>query len=198
MPHHAPARAIQRGVERWGMRFWACASASWMRSPSFHFAVRSERAMPKRGLLVTEIDIQKQLRMLELRREVELLIARRAARLASPEERQELRQIAEDMAAAGRADDQDAFTTADRQLNRMIAECGRNEFATEAMDQVQGLSRRFWYCYQARFADVATATALHQSLALEIAGGDEAAAGRASDTLLDYVESFTHAVLEES
>lgn len=102
------------------------------------------------------------------------------------------------MAAAGRADDQDAFTTADRQLDRMIAECGRNEFATEAMDQVQGLSRRFWYCYQARFADVATATALHQSLALEIAGGDKAAAGRASDTLLDYVESFTHAVLEES
>ena len=46
--------------------------------------------MPKRGLLVTEIDIQKQLRMLELHREVERLIARRAARLASPEERQEL------------------------------------------------------------------------------------------------------------
>ena len=52
---------------------------------------------------MTEIDIQKQLRMLELRREVERLIARRAARLASPDERQDLRQIAEDMAAAGRA-----------------------------------------------------------------------------------------------
>jgi DNA-binding GntR family transcriptional regulator len=179
------------------MRFWACASSSWMRSPSFHFSVRSERAMPKRGLLVTEIDIQKQLRMLELHREVERLIARRAARLASPGERQELLQIAKNMAAAGRADDQDAFTTADRQLNSMIAECGRNEFANEAIDQLQGLSRRFWYCYQARFADVATATALHQSLALEIASGDEAAAGHVSDTLLDYVKFFTHAVLEE-
>ena len=153
--------------------------------------------MPKRGLLVTEIDIQKQLRMLELHREVERLIARRAARLASPGERQELLQITENMAAAGRADDQDAFTTADRQLNSMIAECGRNEFANEAIDQLQGLSRRFWYCYQARFADVATATALHQSLALEIASGAEAAAGHVSDTLLDYVKFFTHAVLEE-
>jgi DNA-binding GntR family transcriptional regulator len=156
------------------------------------------RVMPKRGLLVTEIDIQKQLRMLELRREVERLIARRAARLASPEERQELCRIAKDMAAAGRADDQDAFTSVDRRLNRLVAECGRNEFATEAMEQVQGLSRRFWYCHQQRFADVATSSALHQALAVEIAGGDEGAAGRASDTLLDYVESFTRAVLDKS
>lgn len=154
------------------------------------------RVMPKRGLLVTEIDIQKQLRMLEVRREIERLMARRAARLRTANQVAECRAVADAFAAAGAAGDEDAFTRADRRLNQVLADAAANEFATEAVSQMQGLARRFWYHYQARFADVSGSAQLHRALALAVADGDEQAAAAASDALLDYVDQFTRATLE--
>lgn len=153
------------------------------------------RVMPKRGLLVTEIDIQKQLRMLEVRREIERLMARRAARHRTTRQSEDCRAVADDFSAAAAGDDEDAFTRADQRLNQLMSDASGNEFASEAASQMQGLARRFWYHYQARFANVADSSALHRQLALAIADGDENAAAAASDALLDYVESFTRATL---
>jgi len=45
--------------------------------------------MPRRGIMVSEVNIQTQLRLLEVRRELERLIARNAARRANDAERAE-------------------------------------------------------------------------------------------------------------
>ena len=56
--------------------------------------------MPRRGIMVSEINLRLQLRLLEVRRELERLMAGLAAERATPEERREFAEVAEAMLAA--------------------------------------------------------------------------------------------------
>jgi len=151
--------------------------------------------LPRRGIMVSEINVRTQLRLLEVRRELERLIARSAARRASDAQRRELRDIAAVMAQAARGNDDLTFMRSDRQLNLLALEAARNEFASGAMALMHGLSRRFWYIHYKEVADLPLSARLHADLALAIAGGDEDQAAAASDRLLDYIEAFTRATV---
>jgi DNA-binding GntR family transcriptional regulator len=151
--------------------------------------------IPHRGIIVSEIDIKLQLRLLELRREVERLVASRAARRATDGERQRLDDVAAGMEAAAAANDDTAFMRLDREFNELTVAAARNEFASSAMSLVQGLSRRFWYLHYKEAADMPLAARLHAEVARAIARGDGEAAGRASDALLDYIENFARATV---
>lgn len=153
------------------------------------------RIMPRRGLMVTEINIERQLRMLEIRREIERFLARCAAERRTESEAAEFQDIAARFADVAAGQDGTGFTLADRDLNDAVARASRNEFAVEAISLMQGLARRFWSYHHGAHADVATSAEVHRQLALAIAAGDTAAAEAASDDLLDYVEAFTRAAL---
>lgn len=151
--------------------------------------------LPRRGILVSEIDLARHLRLLEVRRELERLNARNAARRSSPEQRAAFAGLAaalEDAAAAG---DDISFMRLDRQFNAMVLEAGRNEFATKAMRHMQGLSRRFWYQHYQAVLDLPRCARLHKDVAAAVADGNEAAAAAASDRLIDYIEEFARATL---
>ena len=151
--------------------------------------------LPRRGIMVSEINVRTQLRLLEVRRELERLIARSAARRAGADQRRQFRAIAEAMAAAARGNDDITFMRSDRELNLLELEAARNEFATGAMTLMHGLSRRFWYIHYREVADLPLAARLHASLALAIAAGEAEEAAAASDRLLDYIEAFTRATV---
>ncbi|HUA55485.1 MAG TPA: GntR family transcriptional regulator [Candidatus Sulfotelmatobacter sp.] len=151
--------------------------------------------LPRRGIMVSEINVRTQLRLLEVRRELERLIARSAARRAGDAQRQRFRAIAGAMAETARSNDDIAFMRSDRELNLLELEAARNEFATGAMTLMHGLSRRFWYIHYKEVADLPLAARLHANLALAIADGDADAAAAASDRLLDYIEAFTRATV---
>jgi DNA-binding GntR family transcriptional regulator len=55
---------------------------------------RLVQILPRRGIIVSPIDIAAQLRLLEVRRELERLIARSAARRATDDERARFRELA--------------------------------------------------------------------------------------------------------
>ena len=79
--------------------------------------------------MVSEIDVKLQLRLLEVRRELERLMASLAAERATQEERREFTEVAEAMvAAAARADDI-AFMHLDQSFSSLIATAARHEFA---------------------------------------------------------------------
>jgi len=151
--------------------------------------------LPRRGIMVSEINVRTQLRLLEVRRELERLIARSAARRASDGQRRRLREVADAMAQAARGNDDITFMRSDRELNLLALEAARNEFATGAMALMHGLSRRFWYIHYKEVADLPLSARLHAELALAIAGGDADQAAAASDRLLDYIEAFTRATV---
>ncbi len=151
--------------------------------------------LPQRGILISEIDIRKQLRLLETRREVERLIVRRAARVATPEERELFRALASAFDAAAASRDDRAFMRADKHFNDLSVQVARNEFAAGAIGLMHGLSRRFWYLHYKQAADLPETARLHADAARAIAAGDEAAAARALDALLDAIERFTRSTV---
>jgi len=147
--------------------------------------------LPQRGVLVTEIDVKRQLRLLETRREVERLVARCAARRASEAENQQFATLASEFAIAARTGDQVRFMRADKAFNDLSLRAARNEFAAGAMGLMHGLSRRFWFMHHRQADDTEVMAALHGNLARAIAERDEAAAAVALDALIDHTEAFT-------
>jgi len=152
--------------------------------------------LPRRGILVSELDVRRQLKLLELRRELERLMARVAARRASDEERRAFMEIAEGMRKAAEEEDEITFMRFDRQLNLLLCRAARNEFVTNAMALTHGLSRRFWFQHHREVGDLPLCARLHADLSAAIAAGQQEAAVEATDRLLDYVENFTRATLD--
>jgi DNA-binding GntR family transcriptional regulator len=151
--------------------------------------------LPRRGVIVSDIDVKKQLRLLELRREVERLVARCAARRASAEERAQFVELADQFEKAARKNDDITFMRVDRAFNELCLAASRNEFTASAMGLMQALSRRFWYHHYKQAADMPETAKLHADIARGIAAGDEKRAAAAMDRLLDKIEEFTRATL---
>ncbi len=151
--------------------------------------------LPQRGNLVSQIDVRKQLRLLETRREVERLIVRCAARRATPEEREEFAQLAGMLNRAAERNDSRSFLRGDKRFNDLCLQAARNEFAAGAIGLMHGLSRRFWYLHYKRAADLPETARLHANTAAAIARGDEEEAAAALDALLDSIEAFTRATV---
>jgi len=152
--------------------------------------------LPRRGILVSEINVRSQLDLLAVRRELERLMARLTARRANAAEREGFERVARDMHAAADRDDDVGFMRLDRRLNVMMAKGCRNEYAMRAMGLMAGLSRRFWYRHYKEALDLPLCARLHAGLASAIGRGDVEAAAAASDKLMEYIETFTRATLE--
>ncbi len=151
--------------------------------------------MPRRGIIVSDLDPLRQLRLLEARREIERFLARSAAKRATPLQRIQFREIATGMDEAAAQADDIAFMRLDREFNLLVLDSAANEFAAAAMSLMNGLSRRFWYVHYKQVADLPLAARLHASIARTIADGDEDAAGQDSDALVDYIKAFARATI---
>jgi DNA-binding GntR family transcriptional regulator len=151
--------------------------------------------LPRRGVLVSDIDLRAQLRLLEVRRELERLMARSAAERATDEERSQFSGIAEGMYRASEKEDDISFMRLDQQFNTLVSLAARNEFASRSMGLMHALSRRFWYQHYKEAADLPLCARLHAAVAEAIARREPEKAADASDRLVDYIESFARSTL---
>ena len=101
--------------------------------------------MPKRGIFIADLNPQKQLRVLETRRELERLICKKAAKRATPDERKEFERIAKDFRRAQKERNEKLFLKVDKELNDLTVIAAKNEYAGAAMASLHGMSRRFWF-----------------------------------------------------
>ena len=152
--------------------------------------------LPRKGILVSEINPRKQLLLLAVRREIERLLARASATRLTDKERQQFIEIADGMEQAARDSDDVGFMRFDKALNSLVTVAARNEYAERAIGLMHGLSRRFWYVHYKEAADMPLCARLHAELARRISDGDPEGAALACDELIDYVERFTRATVE--
>jgi len=152
---------------------------------------RLVQILPRRGVIVSDINVKAQLRLLEVRREIERLVAWSAARRATVDERARFADLAKAFERAARTNDDVSFLRIDRGFNELCLEAARNEFATTAMQLMASLSRRFWYLHYKQAADMPETAKLHADIARAIATDDPKTAAKASDALLDNIEAFT-------
>jgi DNA-binding GntR family transcriptional regulator len=156
---------------------------------------RLVKILPRRGVIVAEIDIKSQLRLIELRREVERLMARSAAKRASAEERLRFAALADTFEANAKTGDEVGFLRCDRDFNELCVAAARNEYIAGTMSLMSGLSRRFWFLHYKQAADMPLTAKLHAAIARAIAAGNGGAAAKASDKLLETIENFTRATV---
>jgi DNA-binding GntR family transcriptional regulator len=162
--------------------------------------------LPRRGVVVTNIDVRQQLQVLETRRELDRLVACAAARRGQAADRARFADIARAMKQAVSAGDLHAFLRADATLNDALAQAARNEIATRTVATLHSVSRRFWFFHRNdsasgrsdTHADPSNTMRLHVAFAKALATGDEAAVALACDALIDDLVDFARSTLDAS
>lgn len=158
-------------------------------------AQRLVTTLPRRGVVVSDINIVDYLAVLETRRVLDRLVATKAARRASPEQRTALEETARAMAVAAERGDMAEFMRLDTGFDRVVEAASRSSFALQASVPLHAHCRRFWYLYRHN-GDLRRAAELHAGLMQAVAAGDEQGAGAASDALVDYLEEFARTALD--
>ena len=147
--------------------------------------------LPRKGILVSDINPGKQLLVLEVRRELERSMARTASVRSTDAQRASFFEIAVGLESAATCNDGIAFMRLDKAFNELFSNASHNEFAVRTIGLISGLSRRFWYAYYKRTADLPRCARLHAEVARCIGNGDPDSAAIAADNLVDYTEIFT-------
>lgn len=160
-------------------------------------AQRLVTTLPRRGVVVSDINIVDYLALLETRRVLDRLVATKAARRASPVQRDALRTTASAMQRAAAKGDMNEFMRLDTTFDQFVEAAARSAFALQASVPLHAHCRRFWYLYRHN-GDLPRAANLHAALMGAVAGGDEEAAGQASDALVNYLEEFARTALDLS
>ncbi len=152
--------------------------------------------MPRRGIRVTEIDIKVQMRLIEVRSVLEQLQAKLAAKRATAQQRARFVNIAIEMESAAENQDYLNFVRLDNEYNGLMSDACDNAFAGAMLNQLHGLSRRFWHRHHKLMNDLPETARLHAQVANAIAEGNEILAEKSAKEHMDYISTFTKATLE--
>ncbi|MDO8651983.1 MAG: GntR family transcriptional regulator [Undibacterium sp.] len=150
--------------------------------------------LPRRGLIISDIEVAEHMTLIETRRVIERLIASSAARRSTPPQRKDMLECADKMTAAATCGDLNAYMAADQTLDHVIHEACRNPSAVAAVTPLIIKCRRFWYAFQHE-VDIEDGARCHLLLARAIADGSEEQAIKAADSLMDYLELFARKII---
>lgn len=158
-------------------------------------ADRLVAALPRRGMVVTEINTGEHLALLETRRVLERLVASSATRRALPEQREALRACADGFRHVAATNDLSRFMAFDRQSDELLSAASRNPYAAQALSPLLAHCRRFWYAFRHE-GDLSQSASLHEVMLRAVAQGHADKAEAASDALIDYLIRFTRNTLD--
>lgn len=149
---------------------------------------------PRRGLVVSNIDLAEHLDVIQTRRVLERLIAACSARRATAAQRQEILRRAESMVEAAAQGNLDVYMQADHELDVINHKASQNAPAVQCVLPLIVKCRRFWYAYQHE-GEITEGARHHLALAKGIATANEADAMSGADQLMDYLEKFARRVI---
>lgn len=150
---------------------------------------------PRRGLIVSNIDLGDHLDVLHTRRALEVLIAGCSARRANAAQRKEIVHCAEKMVKAASRDDLAGYMKADHELDQVNHAASQNRAAVNGVLPLIVKCRRFWYAYRDD-GDIGEGASAHLKLAEGIATGDERKAVAGANQLMAYLESFARRIID--
>ena len=151
--------------------------------------------LPRNGALITEIEVSKQMKMLEIRRELTRVIVRSVARHATSEDCDELREANKEIRKAVAENDIDAFFHWDGRIKEVFLRCAKNEFITPMMWITESLSRRFWYNQLKNNKPIPFDPSYREKVIEAVIKGDAELAAKRHDQHFDMVEKATLATL---
>lgn len=151
---------------------------------------------PRRGAIVTSIDVMRILELFEVRRPLENLVARAGALRATEQERQQMRAYAVELQESSQDSDPLKLLRIHRRVRHLEVSAAHNKVLESTLALLHGLSRRFWFAYVGHSRDFEQGTRHHVNMLEAIARGDADDAQKYSMMLLDYLESLARKPLE--
>ena len=151
---------------------------------------------PRRGLLVSNIDLADHLDVIQTRRVLESLVAACSARRATAKQRKDIVLCAEKMVKAAARANLNEYMRADHDLDQVNHQASHNHSAVKCVVPLIVQCRRFWYAYQ-HDGEITEGARAHMELAEGIATGNESAAVAGANQLMDYLEQFARRVIDK-
>jgi len=146
---------------------------------------------PRRGTFATIVDITELADVSELRETLEPLAARRAAKLATPALRAELRDTAAAIASMALDDDPYDLMRYDIKVHRLIYRAAANSHLEDVLIRYDNLATRIWCMVLEKVPSVASHIEEHVELLEAVADGDSDRSGKLA---LEHVISFEQAI----
>lgn len=148
------------------------------------------------GVFVTEVDFRDQFLVMEVRWPLECMVARRAARMATKEDRSAFKKIASNMRAAAESGDKVGLMKADREFKDLSLKVARNKYLAAALTPIHANARRFYFSHL-KTTNVPIGRA--HAIAIEAIGcGNEAEAVAATELFLADIEAFMKNALADA
>lgn len=147
--------------------------------------------VPRLGIHISEVTLESFFLQMEVRRLLESLVASRAARFSTPDEREYFLELAKRYEEATSTGDIENAVRIDNEFNYFVADCARNKFAKEALIPLHALARRLYYMQYNIDVDLTKIiNDAHCSLMRAIASGNEKESVKQSYYLLDQIEKL--------
>ncbi len=144
--------------------------------------------LPRSGVFVTEVDFRDQFLVMEVRRPLECVVARRAARLAVDADRAAFARIADDMRLAAESGDKIGLMKADREFKSLSLKVARNKYLAAALAPIHANARRFYFSHL-KTTNIPIGRS-HATAIEAISRGDEAGAVASTEAFLAEMENF--------
>lgn len=146
----------------------------------------------RRGIQIPVISVESQLKILEVRRDIEALCVKYAAVRASIDEKQEMQELATALEACAEKGNEVEYSALLKRIHTVLVKAAQNEYLQLAMAPLQGLSRRFWFAYKNGSSDLQKATSLHSQVLRAVCHTDANEAVAASLKLNDHLTDVAY------
>lgn len=147
--------------------------------------------IPRRGIMINEFKVSEFLLQMEIRRPLENIICRRAAKLSDEDERKKFIKLAEKYEKATEEKDKKKAIEVDDEFNELAGKCSRNPYAYNAISPLHSVARKIYYMkYDLNEELITKINYGHIDLMKAIAEGESDKAGRINNKLLDLIEEL--------
>lgn len=143
--------------------------------------------VPRRGARVRMVSVEEAIQITECRSALEQLCARKAAALATGEQRAELDRIGAEMRQSVADGAWDTYSALNQRLHELVIEASGQEVARRTLDRLNGPMVRFQFRLALRPGRPARSLPQHLAIIEAVVGGDATAAARAAAAHLDDV-----------
>lgn len=143
--------------------------------------------VPRRGARVRVVSVEEAIQITECRAHLEGLCARRAAELATDEQRESLREIGTRMREAVADGDLDAYSALNRQLHDLVAGASGQHVAQGLLERLNGQMVRYQFRLAMRPGRPARSLPQHLAIVDAVCSGDPDAAESAARAHIDSV-----------
>lgn len=153
--------------------------------------------IPRRGIMINEFSVEEFLLQMEVRRYLEILISKRAAKYATDEERKIFIDLAEEYVKATKEKDKNYAIEIDDRFNELSGICSRNPYAYNAIAPLHSVARKIYYMkYDLDEKLIEEINYGHVDLMRAISSGEVEKAGDTNVKLLDTIERLVRTVVK--